>query len=857
METISLDGKWEVLGMDLDCTGMKGMKRVRRRRSGWISARVPGEIHIDLMRAGQMDEPTASTRMGYCRWPEQRSWWFRRRFRISKRFMAEEAQDLVFDGVDCQAQYFINGRFAGESCNSLVPHTIGLRDFWKDEADHRACYLHEGQNELIVRVTSGHETVKFGNPDPRLVKADTDPAKGREKWNESVYLRKSPFVYGWDWVPALPNIGLWRPVRLEGRSGVVIRDIYLRTRLEHGAAIVTVEADIENLHPWASRNCRLDFALVDETGRMIEHSEQINAQVGRQSVQFEIRVTKPKLWWPNGLGTPWLYRVEARTFHDDELSDERSFNYGLRTIELDRSELSQGNRFCIVVNGRDVFCKGGNWVPADPIIARVDHHRLESLIGAAEEANVNMLRVWGGGVYESNAFYDLCDRRGILVWQDFIFACAPYPDQLAGFRRAVRDEAELAVRRLRNHPSLALWCGNNENIWGFHCWWNNPEEDPFEEGRQAGGSVVYNRILPEVCERLDPERPYWPSSPCGGPHPNSETAGDCHWWHPGTMNPDPERRIDHAIYDECRARFVSEWGVIGPCHLASRRRYLLPDEREFGTPADRFHTNSFEKDTLRIGIERHYADADGLSLADHTLYGQMFQSIMYGGSIEAMRFRSHDPLDDCQGALIWMYNDCWGETGWSVIDYYQNRKPSYYWFKRAFDPVRAIVRRRGAWLITRIVNDGTEPVRATLHRGWFRLDGSAQRTDSRKVRVPPATLFEAKRERITVKARPDPTEWIYAAWLEIDGEHGDASTWMARPRREMAMVEPDIKARAGTRSIVVSSPVYCHGVHFPDEGKGLIEDNYFDLLPGIPRRIAWHTGKRPRRVEFRAVMPTR
>ena len=857
MQSIALDGDWEVLPMDLDCRGTDGLKKVHRRRSGWIPVDVPGEIHLDLIRAGKMEEPTVSTRMGHCRWPELKSWWYRCRFEVTKKFLAEESQQLVFEGVDCYAQYFINGRFAGESRNSLVPHTIGLRDFWKDGEDHRACYLREGKNELIVRVTSGQETVSEIEPDPRLETGDTSPEKGREKWNGNVYLRKPQFVYGWDWVPALPNIGLWRPVRLEGRSGAVIDDLRLSTRLERSTAVISVEAVIENVHPWASCGCGIEFELSDEAGVAAEHRENINAQIGRQTVRFEVRVPKAKLWWPNGLGAPWLYRVETRLFRGGKITDERSFNYGLRTITINQSPAPQGRRFCVTVNGREVFCKGGNWVPPDPIIARVDHHHLEELLGAAAEANINMLRVWGGGVYESDAFYDLCDRKGILVWQDFIFACAPYPDQLDWFRQAVRDEAEAAVRRLRHHPSLALWCGNNENVWGFHCWWNKPEEDPFDKGRQAGGSVVYNRILPEVCGRLDPDRPYWPSSPCGGPEPNGETAGDCHWWHPGTMNEDPERRINHEVYDECRARFVSEWGVIGPCHLASRRKYLLADEREFGTPADRFHTNTFEKSTLVLGLQRHYADTDGLSLADHTLYGQMFQATMYAGSIEAMRFRSNDTVDDCQGALIWMYNDCWGETGWSVIDYYLSRKPSYYWLAAAFRPLRAIVRRRGNHLVTRVVNDGPKPKRVILHRGWMRLDGTDSHLTNRKIKATPAALYEAGRDKITAKARPNPAEWLYAAWLEIDGEHESPSIWLPHPRREMAMVEPDIKVKSGARNIVVSSPVYCHGVHLPDDGEGVLQDNYFDLLPGIPRRIAWHTGKRPKKIHFHAVTPAR
>ena len=280
-------------------------------------------------------------------------------------------------------------------------------------------------------------------------------------------------------------------------------------------------------------------------------------------------------------------------------ASREQWRWGMRTISVDRSRLPahRGSRFCIQVNGRDVFCRGGNWVPADAITGRISQSKICKLVEAAKDANFTMLRVWGGGVYEDNFFYRMCDMSGILVWQDFMFACALYPDDDPAYCQEVRREAELAVRRLRNHPSIALWCGNNENNWGFAEWW------PQEPHR---GAHIYGQILPEVCRTLDPDRFYWPSSPCGGDTPNTTAAGDCHWWGQATMHAEPDMRIDPYVYESCDSKFISEFGVCGPPVLESLLETISTRPLEVHSPEFQAHVNTFERDTVISGIERHY-----------------------------------------------------------------------------------------------------------------------------------------------------------------------------------------------------------------------------------------------------------
>ncbi|MBN1676813.1 MAG: hypothetical protein JXR37_37575 [Kiritimatiellae bacterium] len=839
-ETITLNGRWQVLEQPLARAGAKGLAAAKQARAGWIPARVPGEIHLDLMRAGRLEEPLVGLNAHKSRWPEKKSWWYRTTFHVPAAFLEHERQDLVFDGLDLYAQVFLNDMPVGESCNAFVPAAFDAR---------RA--LRAGRNRLVVRLTAG----------PDILPRELRPQKrnlrkvygGRRGFPGISHLRKAQFCYGWDWVDALPNIGIWRGVRLEGRSHVVLHEIRADTLFQAGAVWLQVAAVLENLHPSSERHCTLELEIRPPNGKTLVRRTPVHAPVGRSPVECCIRIPNPRLWWPNGMGEQPLYRLSARTLAGTAECDRRVVNIGLRTVELDRTPIKTGgSRFCIRVNGKDVFCKGGNWIPADAIMARVDENRYRRLIDEARHAHFNMLRIWGGGIYEQPAFYDACDRNGILVWQDFMFACSKYPDADPRFRAAVRAEAEAVVRDLRHHPCIALWCGNNENLAGFARWWNTAEKLA-DRDIKLGGMLLYNQVLPDVCRALDPNRPYWPGSPAGGEAPNSETDGDCHWWRGCTMNPDMNRRIRHEVFDECRARFVSEYGIIGPCHQASVRQFLKPREQHVGSHAWREHTNQFEKDTLPAAITRHYADADKLDTARYILYGQMFQATLYGRSLEALRFRKHDPRDDCQGALIWMYNDCWGEHGWTPLDYYLRRKPSYYWIRNALAPVKAIVRRRGDTLVVRVVNDSPRPAAATLHYGWMRVDGRDSRVRRKAVAVPANGMLEIGRTPIPKPRALNPQQWIYAAWLAGRDVAPLPSVWTLVPHRELATAMPAIRVRARGKTLELLSPVYCHGVHYPDDGRTLFSDNYFDLLPNIPKSIQCLAPKRPAHLTFRAI----
>lgn len=825
--TISLNGNWTVCPTPLTVEGEAGCREVPTTYEGWISALVPGEIHLDLMRAGQMEDPEISDNARRSRWPEEHAWWYRTTFEVSEEFLAHERQRLIFDGLDCHAQVFLNERLIGTACNAFIPHHFDVRGV-----------LQAGSNDLLVRLTAGTELIEEREPLRELV---ADPVYEVRNFTKQRYLRKPQYQYGWDWNDPLPNIGIWRGVRLEGRSYVVIQDLRLDTVIQGKRVFLDGQVVLENLHPWAERPCRCEVVITPPEGDPVCQQVDISLPMGRTAIPLHMEIPDPQLWWPNEMGAQPLYTVRARVLHGDVEHDRLQQTIGLRTVEIDRAPLPDGSRFCIRVNGQEVFCRGGNWAPSDMIPARVSPERYETLVAEAKNAHFTMFRVNGVGYYEDEAFYEACDRAGLLLWQDFMFACMPYPDHDPDFRAAVKEEAEAVVRRLRHHPSLAIWCGSNE------CLWLNREgEDPYT----LGGLHLFGQVLPDTCRQLDPARPYWPSSPSGGDEPNDENAGNCHWWGPFGMHPEVNRRIRHEVVDECRARFVSEYGIIGPPHLHSVQEYLKPEEQSREALTWKIHTNTFERGTVAEGIRYHYGPPEGLSLPEYLLYGQLYQALLQGGAMEALRFRKGDPEAECWGALIWSYNDCWGEVGWSVLDHYLRRKVSYYWLRRACTPVKVIVRPREGNLVTRIVNDTRQAYEAKIQYGWFQVDGRDQKLTAQAVSLPANSMVEVA--RATVPEGLSPREWIYGAVLTGDGFPENQAIWLMVPYRELALSEPRLFMTMGGNVLEVISSVFCHAVHLDDGGRAVVSDNYFDVLPGVPRRI---TATSPIPAPFQAVLP--
>jgi beta-mannosidase len=841
-----LNGIWSAIGLPLDAEGEAGYKMLTQGAHEVLAAQVPGEIHLDLIRAGRMEDPNISDNARTrCRWPERHSWWYRTEFTVPEGFRDQVRQQLIFDGIDLFGQIFVNGKLIGSTENAFASTRFNVKHLLRD-----------GRNELVVRVTSGMELIPPRTLDgpQKIFDGDSEQRVYFVRfWDWKRSLRKPDYAaYGHDWCDPLPNIGIWQDVRLEGRSQVIIQEVRLDTAIRGKEVSLEGEVAIENLHPWSEIPVVIEVQLQPAKGLEVVQRFGLGAQAGRQTIPCRIVVPNPELWWPNDMGAQPLYQVTTRVICEEKETDRHVQTVGLRIIELDRSSLVNGSRFCFLVNGQRVFCKGGNWAPADLIPARIDAKRYGKLISEAKNAHFNMLRVNGVGLYESDEFYDACDRAGILVWQDFTFSDGRYPDWDEAYLSAVREEAETAVKRLRHHPSLAIWCGNSENQDCMARIWNSNSKEP----EAIGGVRIYNEALPEVCRRYDPARPYWPSSPWGGIEPNSEAAGDYHGLYlNGLMGSDIKRDQRQQVIDSCKARFLSEYGVMGPPSMASIREYLNPGELSTESISWKIHSNATEVGSIAEDVRYYYGGTEKLSVSQFVLYGQMSQAVMQGAVIEAMRFRKDDPKDECHGVLVWSYNDCWGEVGWSIIDHYIRRKAGYYWFRRAATPVKVLVRTRGTDLVTRIVNDTRNNYRALVQYGWMRIDGHAVELKKHSINIPADGMVEVARVHVPTPKERDPKVWLYAAMLTGEGFPDDQAIWTLTPHRELALPKPVISTTIQSNVLKVSSPVYCHGVHVEDDDEEVLVDNFFDLLPGVVRSIAIAKPRSSGKYPLKAVMP--
>ncbi len=823
---MQLDRDWRLTCEDISCEPADAYK-VMRKQEDWLPVpTLPCDIRMPLIEQGRIPEPLVADHSFASEWTETKSWWFAKSFEVADELLAQDRVQLHMESLDAEADVWLNGVHLGHHRSAFHPFTREVK-----------AELLAGSNELLVRVTSGleHITGQAAARTADTIQVLNDEGGGKRGDRRRANVRKAQFSYGWDWGPRVATCGIVGSVRLEAEHRVLIRNVSAVTTSVNGTdARLRFEVEAENLHAYVTREARLSLALRRADGSPAgEHLEDVCLRSGVNYFTFELEVVDARLWWPNGMGDQPLYSVQASLTCGDAVSRYPDFKLGIRTIRLNTDRWpSSGNeperQFTFEVNGVPVFCKGGNWIPADLIVARVSDEKYDTLVREAREANFNMLRVWGGGVYERETFYEKCDEYGILIWHDFMFACAKYPDHLDWFREESTQEIDYQTKRLRNHASMALWCGNNENHWAFDEGWNDTRHPQF-----YGGAAVYNIIAPELIRRNCPEIPYWNSSPYGGEHPNGNAMGDRHHWFDAMMNPSMERRITPEVYDEVEAKFVSEYGYIGPCRRSSIETYLGDEPIDMNSRIWRLHTNIFEKETVRAGIRKHYTEREALTLDEYLLYAGLCQGTMYGYSLESMRGKPF-----CSGALFWMYNDCWGEIGWSIVDYYLRRKLSYYAVKRAFAPLKLIVREQGDMAEVTAVNETDVPVAEVLECGFLSFDGSVRRTDRTEVSIP--ARFRGVVHRFPTDRNAG---GLNAAIPILQPERIHPGVLRPGDIRELALPEAGVRLTAVRRdgdnlAVTLVADTYAHAVHWDLSDRIRLSDHYFDLLPGESRTIA-------------------
>ena len=843
MRAYDLSAEWQLRQEALHCAASQ-QATVAERLEGWLAVPcLPCDVHVPLIEAGLIGDPVVADNCLRCEWIEDRSWWFRKVFHAGKELRETRNSELVVEGLDAKADLFLNGEHLGHHASAMYPFRLDVRD-----------RLREGANVLLIRVTSGLEY--FSDLDVAKIKdyvsCEYKRGRGPRGDNRRVLLRKPQYVYGWDWNPRLATCGIMGKARLEAYDDIAIRDAsFTTTRLMGKEAQVRIEVEIEYLHPIATADAMVGVEM-RFGGDLVAAAEQdLFARSGINFVTFDLTLDEPHLWWPNGMGAQDLYSVSINVQTTAGAGATRELTCGVRTITLDTARLdANSRRFAIEVNGVRIFCKGANWETPDSIYGRVTDATYERLVGAAREAHFNMFRVNGCNAYERDTFYECCDRHGILVWQDFIgFSCAAYPDDLAWFRREVECEVDYQTRRLRNHPCLALWCGNNEchgHLATYHPggYWAGSKKPA-----SPGGTVIYNEIMPRLVHTNCPAIPYWNSSPYGGTTDlESNDYGDRHHWI--FMSREMEERISPQEYDKIACKFVSEFGCIGPTKKASLVRYYGGAEVDRAGSIWRMHTNTFEKDTIAAALRKHYIEPLGLSLDEYLLYAGLFQGLTLGYAMESMRLAHNN-----YGALVWSFNDAWGEVGWSIIDYYGVRKIAYPFVKRALEPAKLILREKDGEITVACLNDSRERLEFELEYGYMTLAGDKQDVAHRTVTVKPLT--KATVVACMKKGPHDTRAGMYYALTDggcaIRPAALRASEFRTLRGPPATVRLTDWEACGGSVRFTVSSATYAHAVHFGLPDDVTPSDEYFDLLPGESRQITLPTGSGP--LSREAVVP--
>ena len=758
----------------------------------------PGTIHTDLFQNRLIPDPFFGANEKQLQWIENQNWEYETKFTLTTKELKTENIDLEFEGLDTYATVYLNEKVVLEADNMFRKWTISAKSHLKIGTNHLKVIFHSA-------VLKGKEEAK------KLTY--TLPEK------ERIFVRKAQYQFGWDWGPRFVTAGIWKNVQLKFWNSAKIENIkYSQIELNDKKAILEFTTEI---YVAEVKTIQL---------KINENSETFNLKKGKNKIKMQYEIANPKLWWCNGLGNANLYPFTVEIQQKKKLLDAKKLNIGLRTIELIQENDQAGKSFYFKLNGKSVFMKGANVVPPDSFLPRVSDATFFSLVENAKKANMNMLRVWGGGVYFDNAFYEACDANGILVWQDFMFACSMYPGD-EKFVQNVKKEVIDNVNRLQNHPSIAIWCGNNENDEGWHNWgWQKQFKYTKADSTQIWNDYkkVFHEMIPKTLDSLLPKEKniYWSSSPSiGWGRKESLTQGDSHYW--GVW----WGKEPFEIYKKKVGRFMSEYGFQGMPNLETLQKVMNKEDLNFTSEAFKNH----QKHPTGYEIINEYMERDYVVPKDfeHYLYvSQLLQARGMKIAIEAHRLAK----SYCMGTLYWQFNDCWPVTSWSSLDYYGNWKAAHYQVKESFAPIFLIVAEKTDALSIIGSNDNLEVIAGNLMVKLIDFSGKELWTASKEC------VLDVEKNttcmQISYAELPKFVKEKTVLQIEFSGNHKNTVTYhyFVKPK-ELQLEQPTIEVKiVGETLIEVKSNTFAKNVYLQADGL-FFNDNYFDLIPGIPKII--------------------
>ena len=807
MPNVSLDltGEWHFREYPLEARRMRDLDS-----SDWHRTHVPCSIFNSLLESGQIKQYEIDTLPEKFSWVSEKPWVYRKIFDAPDNVLNCDCVELVFAGLDTITNIWLNDKLIGRTNNMFIPFRFDVTNLLKPKDNSLLVKFEPAiqyAKNLMNRYTSSSQT-DFINP-------------------HRVYIRKAQYQFGWDFCPPLPGCGIWQGVYLEGIKKTGLADLHIRTldcNTQYADVKITIElsrAINENLL------CRLN---ISDDRQTIEHN--LTFKPGEDSNSTVIRIEQPLLWWPAGYGDQHLYQLECQLVCGDEIIYRTNREFGVRTVNLRRTSDEHSEGFQFEVNGQPIFASGANWIPASIFAGSVSSKDYEKLLSAANECNINMLRIWGGGYYEADEFYKLCDRFGIMVWQDFMFACAYYPDR-KWFLDEVKTEATEIIKRLRNHPCLALWCGNNE-IDRMHS------TGRLGKGKKFYGKAIYHQILPELVAEFDGGTDYIPTTPLGEKNNfKNNKLLTVHQWDVWSGH-QPARSYLCAAPDV--PQFVTEFGMQSlPC-METIQRFCPSDKLRIGTWGLEKHNYQTDGNSR---LYRYVSDLFGTAKdIEHLIYlSQITQA--RGIKVYVEHLRAHNFRN--KGVLFWQFNDCCPAISWSAIDYARKPKAVYYYAKRFFSRLLTTVvsgpnepeagldpSLRPASVI--VINDTSQPLTATLNCRLIDLFGNLlDRTvfpiaigpfsTSAQLKLPKAFIFPL-----------DPAKSVLHLLLDKDSEEIVENLFFYLPDKYIDWPEAKItmqfhpikdkRWKLQLNSNAVAKDVQVSGCNLIR-----LSDNFIDLLP--------------------------
>lgn len=798
----------------------KGWEFSQAGSNEWMSARVPGTVHQDLLDHGRLPDPFYGMNEQKVQWVEKEDWLYRTVFTVTADQLKSDAAWLTFEGLDTYADVYLNGSLLLKADNMFVGHKLAVKDV-----------LREGENRLMIRFRSPvEETAPQWDTDGFNYPADNDHSEKRM----SVYTRKAPYSYGWDWGIRLATSGIWRPVKLTFCNGAAIDDFFVcQQEVTEQVAKVDNQLEINNVTSTPKEaQVKVVYAYGEQADTL---TRTVVLQPGKNSLSMPAWIEKPHLWMPNGWGDPALYTFTAIVSVDGKEVASREEAIGLRSIRVVMEDDKDGKSFYFEVNGKPMFAKGSNYIPGDALLPNMTGERYARLFEDIRAANMNMVRVWGGGIYEDDRFYEEADRNGILVWQDFIFACTTYPHDPT-FLKRVSEEAVYNMRRLRNHASLAMWCGNNEIYEGMRYWgWKDKYSPVVWKEMTEGYDVLFRQLLPELVAANDPGRFYMHGSPyeANWGRPESWKIADSHNW--GTWyGQKPFESLDTEI-----PRFMSEYGFQAFPEMKTIRMFASPEDYELESPV----MNAHQKASIGNFLIKK-------TMALYYKVPEKFEDLIYAGLIlqgQGMRHgieahRRHRPY--CMGSLPWQLSDSWPVVSWSSIDYYGNWKAMHYQIRRAFAPVLVDAIKEGNNLSYYIMSDRLTDEELTLNLELMDFNGKVYRKQKVDGLLPANTskLFYQEPVEQALAGRDSATTFMHMVVKSKKGEVlSDEIYYFAHPKDQLLPKTPlqwQVKQKKGYCEVTVKADKLARDIFIEVPVQGVrFSDNFFDLLPGQKKKV--------------------